>query len=81
MEKDLTALNAYGYQVVAMTIIGLPYDTEDSVMELAAWVTQRHISRFQTANLLTPLPATSNWPTLGGGADQPAGTAVAQWRR
>jgi len=68
MEKDLTALNAYGYQVVAMTIIGLPYDTEDSVMELAAWVTQRHISRFQTANLLTPLPATSNWPTLGGGA-------------
>ncbi len=68
MEKDLTALNAYGYQVVAMTIIGLPYDTEDSVMELAAWVTQRHISRYQTANLLTPLPATSNWPTLASGA-------------
>lgn len=68
MEKDLTALNAYGYQVVAMTIIGLPYDTEDSVMELATWVTQRHISRYQTANLLTPLPATINWPTLANGA-------------
>lgn len=68
MEKDLTALNAYGYQVVAMTIIGLPYDNEDSIMELAAWVTQKHISRFQTANLLTPLPATVNWPTLANGA-------------
>ncbi|MGI8553852.1 MAG: B12-binding domain-containing radical SAM protein, partial [Dehalococcoidia bacterium] len=68
MEKDLTALNAYGYQVVAMTIIGLPYDNEDSIMELATWVTQRHISRYQTANLLTPLPATVNWPTLANGA-------------
>lgn len=68
MERDLTALNEYGYQVVAMTIIGLPYDTEQSIMDLAAWVTQRHISRFQTANLLTPLPATTNWPTLANGA-------------
>jgi radical SAM superfamily enzyme YgiQ (UPF0313 family) len=67
MEKDLTRLNEYGYQVVAMTIIGLPYDTEDSIMDLATWVTQKHISRFQTANLLTPLPATVNWPTLANG--------------
>jgi hypothetical protein len=42
-----------------MTIIGLPYDTEESIMTLADWVTQH--SRYQTANLLTPLPATSNW--------------------
>jgi radical SAM superfamily enzyme YgiQ (UPF0313 family) len=68
MEKDLTRLNEYGYQVVAMTIIGLPYDDEDSIMDLATWVTQKHISRFQTANLLTPLPATVNWPTLANGA-------------
>lgn len=68
MEKDLTALNAYGFQVVAMTIIGLPYDNEDSIMDLAAWVTQKHISRYQTANLLTPLPATVNWPVLANGA-------------
>jgi radical SAM superfamily enzyme YgiQ (UPF0313 family) len=67
MEKDLTRLNEYGYQVVAMTIIGLPYDTEDSITDLATWVTQRHISRFQTANLLTPLPATVNWPVLANG--------------
>ena len=45
--------------MVAMTIIGLPYDTEESIMTLADWVTQH--SRYQTANLLTPLPATSNW--------------------
>lgn len=67
MEKDLTKLNEYGYQVVAMTIIGLPYDNEDSIMDLAKWVTQRHISRYQTANLLTPLPATINWPTVANG--------------
>jgi radical SAM superfamily enzyme YgiQ (UPF0313 family) len=67
MEKDLTRLNEYGYQVVAMTIIGLPYDTEESIADLASWVTQRHISRFQTANLLTPLPATINWPTTANG--------------
>jgi radical SAM superfamily enzyme YgiQ (UPF0313 family) len=67
MEKDLTRLNEYGFQVVAMTIIGLPYDTEESITDLAAWVTQKHISRFQTANLLTPLPATVNWPTFANG--------------
>lgn len=59
MEKDLVHLNEKGFSVVAMTIIGLPYDTEESIMTLAEWVV-RH-SRYQTANLLTPLPATSNW--------------------
>ena len=59
MEKDLVHLNEEGFSVVAMTIIGLPYDTEESIMTLADWVTQH--SRYQTANLLTPLPATSNW--------------------
>ena len=59
MEKDLVHLNEKGFSVVAMTIIGLPYDTEESIMTLADWVTQH--SRYQTANLLTPLPATSNW--------------------
>ena len=51
-----------GFSVVAMTIIGLPYDTEESVMQMADWVTQ--ISKYQTANLLTPLPATVNWESL-----------------
>ena len=59
MEKDLVHLNEKGFSVVAMTIIGLPYDTEESIMTLAEWVVQH--SRYQTANLLTPLPATSNW--------------------
>ena len=59
MEKDLVRLNEKGFSVVAMTIIGLPYDTEESIMTLADWVKQ--YSRYQTANLLTPLPATSNW--------------------
>ncbi len=59
MERDLVRLNEKGFSVVAMTIIGLPYDTEESIMTLAEWVTQH--SRYQTANLLTPLPATSNW--------------------
>lgn len=59
MEKDLVHLNQKGFSVVAMTIIGLPYDTEESIMTLAEWVVQH--SRYQTANLLTPLPATSNW--------------------
>ena len=59
MERDLVHLNEEGFSVVAMTIIGLPYDTEESIMTLAEWVTQH--SRYQTANLLTPLPATSNW--------------------
>ena len=60
--KDLINLNDMGFSIVAMTIIGLPYDTEDGIMEMADWVTQ--ISRYQTANLLTPLPATSNWTDL-----------------
>ncbi len=59
MEMDLVRLNEKGFSVVAMTIIGLPYDTEESIMTLADWVKQ--YSRYQTANLLTPLPATSNW--------------------
>ena len=60
--KDLVALKKDGFAVVAMTIIGLPYDTEESIMAMADWVTE--ISRYQTANLLTPLPATSNWKDL-----------------
>jgi radical SAM superfamily enzyme YgiQ (UPF0313 family) len=62
MEKDLRVLNRMNFSVVAMTIIGLPYDTEEDIMNLADWVTQ--FSRYQTANLLTPLPATSNWESL-----------------
>ena len=62
MEKDLRILNDMDFSVVAMTIIGLPYDTEESIMNLADWVTQ--YSKYQTANLLTPLPATSNWKDL-----------------
>ena len=62
MYKDLVTLNELGFSVVAMTIIGLPFDTEESIMALAEWVTQ--VSRYQTVNLLTPLPATSNWDSL-----------------
>ena len=62
MHTDLTTLNGMGFSVVAMTIIGLPYDTEESIMSLPDWVTQ--VSNYQTANLLTPLPATSNWTDL-----------------
>lgn len=62
MEQDLRTLNAMEFSVVAMTIIGLPFDREDDIMNLADWVTQH--SRYQTANLLTPLPATSNWTDL-----------------
>jgi radical SAM superfamily enzyme YgiQ (UPF0313 family) len=62
MHTDLVALNDMGYSLVAMTIIGLPYDTEESIMALADWVTQ--VSRYQTVNFLTPLPATSNWDDL-----------------
>ncbi len=62
MFKDLETLNSTGFSVVAMTIIGLPFDTEQSIMDMAEWVTQ--ISRYQTVNLLTPLPATSNWTDL-----------------
>ena len=50
MEKDLRYLNQMDFSVVAMTIIGLPFDTEKDIMNLA--------------NLLTPLPATSNWDSL-----------------
>ena len=62
VHKDLSILNQMDFTVVAMTIIGLPYDTEESIMALADWITG--ISKYQTANLLTPLPATSNWDTL-----------------
>ncbi len=62
VEKDLVALKAQSFYVTAMTIIGLPYDTEDSIMEMADWA--RGVSKYQTANLLTPLPATINWETL-----------------
>jgi radical SAM superfamily enzyme YgiQ (UPF0313 family) len=62
MHRDLAYLNEMGFTVVAMTIIGLPYDTEESIMSLADWVTT--VSRYQTANFLTPLPATSNWTDL-----------------
>ena len=62
VHKDMTRLNEMGFSIVAMTIIGLPYDTEESIMEMADWVTG--ISKYQTANLLTPLPATSNWDDL-----------------
>jgi radical SAM superfamily enzyme YgiQ (UPF0313 family) len=62
MHKDLDYLNEMGFTAVAMTIIGLPYDTSESIMALADWVTQ--VSKYQTANFLTPLPATSNWKDL-----------------
>ena len=62
VHKDLVQLKEMGFANVAMTIIGLPYDTEESIMSMADWVTT--VSRYQTANLLTPLPATSNWPDL-----------------
>ena len=62
MHKDLVSLNAMDFTVVAMTIIGLPYDTEESIMAMAHWV--KTVSKYQTANMLTPLPATSNWKDL-----------------
>lgn len=62
VHNDLIRLNEMGFTIVAMTIIGLPYDTEESIMNMAEWITQ--ISKYQTANLLTPLPATSNWTDL-----------------
>lgn len=62
VHKDLVSLNRMGFSVVAMTIIGLPYDTTESVMAMADWVTQ--LSKYQTVNLLTPLPATSNWDDM-----------------
>ena len=60
--RDMLNLKQGGFALVAMTIIGLPYDTEESIMQLADWVTE--ISKYQTANFLTPLPATSNWESL-----------------
>ena len=62
MHKDLQYINEAGLTVVAMTIIGLPFDTEKSIMDLADWVTT--VSKYQTVNFLTPLPATSNWDSL-----------------
>jgi len=62
MHKDLHYINDAGLTVVAMTIIGLPFDTEKSIMDLADWVTT--VSKYQTVNFLTPLPATSNWESL-----------------
>ncbi|MSQ33992.1 MAG: radical SAM protein [Dehalococcoidia bacterium] len=62
VHRDLTRLNELGFIVAAMTMIGLPYDTEESIMEMAQWV--RTVSRYQTANWLTPLPATHNWHDL-----------------
>ena len=62
VHKDMETLNAMGFTLVAMTIIGLPYDTEESITTMANWVTK--VSKYQTANLLTPLPATSNWVDL-----------------
>ena len=62
MHKDLHYINEAGLTVVAMTIIGLPFDTEQSIMDLADWVTT--VSKYQTVNFLTPLPATSNWDSL-----------------
>jgi radical SAM superfamily enzyme YgiQ (UPF0313 family) len=62
VHKDLLSLNRMGFSVVAMTIIGLPYDTEENIMNMADWVTG--LSKYQTVNLLTPLPATSNWDSM-----------------
>lgn len=62
VDRDLRALQEWGFTNVAMTIIGLPYDTEEKVMAMAEWA--KDVSRYQTANLLTPLPATVNWDTL-----------------
>ena len=62
MHKDLNYLNGEGFTVVAMTIIGLPFDTDKTIMDLADWVTT--VSKYQTVNFLTPLPATSNWDSL-----------------
>jgi radical SAM superfamily enzyme YgiQ (UPF0313 family) len=61
VHRDLVELNKR-FRVVAMTIIGLPNDTEEKIMEMADWV--RTVSLYQTANLLTPLPETNNWTAL-----------------
>lgn len=59
VNTDLVTLNEIGFAVAAMTIIGLPFDTEKTIMEMADWA--KTVSRYQTANLLTPLPSTINW--------------------
>jgi len=66
LEKDLTALKDKGFTIVAMTIIGLPYDTEEGLAIMAKWL--RKYSRYQTANFLTPLPGTVNWPVEPDGS-------------
>lgn len=63
MERDLRALKDRGFTIAAMTIIGLPYDTKKSIMKMGKWA--RENSDYQTANFLTPLPATVNWPVNG----------------
>ncbi len=62
VDRDVRTLNGIGFLVTAMTIIGLPFDTEQTIMEMADWV--RSVSKYQTANLLTPLPGTINWTAL-----------------
>jgi len=61
LQHDLAELNKR-FRVVAMTIIGLPNDTEEKIMAMADWV--KTVSLYQTANLLTPLPETNNWTAL-----------------
>ncbi|MEK7216124.1 MAG: hypothetical protein AAB289_11055, partial [Chloroflexota bacterium] len=62
VDSDLRALQQWGFTNVAMTIIGLPHDTDEKIMAMADWV--KTVSKYQTANLLTPLPATINWDLL-----------------
>lgn len=62
VERDLVELRKRGFSLVGMTIIGLPDDTEDKIMEMADWITG--LTDFQTMNWLTPLPATCNWTGL-----------------
>ena len=62
VDLDLRALQAWGFTNVAMTIIGLPHDTDEKILAMADWA--KGVSRYQTANILTPLPATINWDLL-----------------
>ena len=60
--QDLITLKRDGFAVVAMTIIGLPYDTEDSIMALADWGHRdQQVPDGQPPNAL---PATSNWKDM-----------------
>jgi len=73
VDRHLHKLREMGFKIVAMTIIGLPYDTEKSIMNMADWVSE--VSDWQTANFLTPLPATSNWllpPLAADGSELPS---------